>query len=210
MPWLLLSATALGQNGPRRAQPHWAPSRCGGHRLPIAVSRADATVCNTMAIPTQRHAAGPAAIPMQRHAAGRRLSPLRRPPSRSDLGESKSRRNLLGHRRRANDGVAVHMHALGNHADGVLICDCRFLSQTRRLADAASSTAGCRPRRRSALARVQLAPAPPSAEKQDPRTDRSGRLTAGNAASLASGDMRVDRGHPARHPLSRFRATLGR
>jgi hypothetical protein len=97
------------------------------------------------------------------HSVCRHLERLERPPSgRLLVGESKSRRNLLGHRRRANDGVAVHMHALGNHADGVLVCDCRFLSQTRRLADAASSTAGCRPRRRSALARIEQALAPPS------------------------------------------------
>jgi hypothetical protein len=40
----------------------------------------------------------------------------------------------------------------------------------------------------SALARIQLAPAPPSAEKQGPRTDRLRRLAADDAASRASGE----------------------
>ena len=48
-----------------------------------------------------------------------------------------------------------------------------------------------RPRERSALARIQLAPAPPCAEKQGPRTDRWRRLAASDAASRAIGEMQV-------------------
>jgi hypothetical protein len=48
-----------------------------------------------------------------------------------------------------NDGVVVHVHALESHAveyhgGGVPGRDVRFLSKTRRLADAKSSTAGYR------------------------------------------------------------------
>jgi hypothetical protein len=50
--------------------------------------------------------------------------------------------------------------------------------------------AASRPKGRSALARIQLAPAPSCAEKQGPRTDRSRRLAADDAASRASGDER--------------------
>jgi hypothetical protein len=43
---------------------------------------------------------------------------------------------------------------------------------------------------RSALARIQLATAPPCAEEQGPRTDRPRRLAAGSAAARAIGDKR--------------------
>jgi hypothetical protein len=49
------------------------------------------------------------------------------------LGDTGSGRSLLGARRRASNGVAVHMHALDNHAGRVRVRDCRFL-----LADQAS------------------------------------------------------------------------
>ena len=59
------------------------------------------------------------------------------------LGEGTSRLNLLGRGRRANDGVAVHMYGLATTPAESRVRDCRFLSRTRRLADARSSTAGC-------------------------------------------------------------------
>ena len=46
---------------------------------------------------------------------------------------------------------------------------------------------------RSVLALIEQAPAPPYAEKQGPRTDRPRRLAADDAASRASGDLRVSR-----------------
>jgi hypothetical protein len=52
---------------------------------------------------------------------------------------------LLCRRRRANDGAAVHMHVLEDHAAESPVRDCRFRPQTRRLGDATSPAAGCRP-----------------------------------------------------------------
>ena len=59
------------------------------------------------------------------------------------------------------------------------------------------------------LARTELAPALPSAEKQGPRTDRSRRSAADDAASRASDDLREPRAERAATPalpLARVRA----
>ena len=64
--------------------------------------------------------------------------------------------------------------------------------------------AGCRPRRRSVLARIQLAPALATAEKQGRWTDRARHLPTSNAAGLATGEEQVRRGgrsEPAGPPL---------
>jgi hypothetical protein len=115
----------------------------------------------------RREAEAAGSVPLRRRSRSASPSPdagesrpsqaRRRPRSgRLLLGERRSRRNLLGRRRRANDGVAVHMHARGTAPAESLVRDCRFLSQTRRLGDATSSTAGCRPTRQPARRSVAL------------------------------------------------------
>jgi hypothetical protein len=67
-----------------------------------------------------------------------------------------------------------------------------------------------RPKGRSALARIQLAPAPPSAEEQGPRTDRSRRLAAGSTAARAIGELQGRRRVASRvlHSCCRCRGAL--
>src|SRR5450755_4924534 len=59
------------------------------------------------------------------------------------VGETRSRGSLLDRQSRESDDLAVHMHALEDRAGGVPVrC---FAWPSGRLADATSSTAGCRP-----------------------------------------------------------------
>ena len=59
------------------------------------------------------------ASPERRHRSPSKGIARRRPMGPPVLGEGISRRNLLGRRRRANDGAAVHVHVLEHHADRV-------------------------------------------------------------------------------------------
>jgi hypothetical protein len=57
------------------------------------------------------------------------------------------------------------------------------------------------------LARIEQALAPPSAEKQGPRTDRPRRSAAGDAASRANGEERVC-GEPRAETRFQFRTGI--
>jgi hypothetical protein len=83
--------------------------------------------------PANEAAAPGANRPRGTGASSRRIRGVRASSRRRPLLGDRSGRSLLGPRRRASNGVAVHMHAVDDHAGRVRVRDCRFL-----LADRAS------------------------------------------------------------------------
>ena len=106
-------------------------------------------------------------------------------------------------------GSSLVVCDLGSHVAVALVRSCAF--GTIALEKCARHAAGLVLRTgRSVLARVEQASAPPSAEKQSPRTDRSRRLAAGDTASRATGEMRDARRLWCRDLRSCWRACAGR